>query len=472
MNKLRWFLLLVVLLLLGGGVWFWNLGAPAAVPAPTTITLHDLTGQVEVMGTNGVWNRANEGQVALAGQTVRTGVESGVSVDFYQQGETRLAANSTLVIGSDTAHNEETDALAVHLRLEQGRVWSRVRSLLDLESDYTITTDQVVATVRGTTFDLAKLEDGTSSLRVMHSVVKGNSGLVSEGYEQVFSATPSKMPASGRISEKELLTSWMQTNQTADTQAMKRWRERDLLAMNHGRTGSPTKLAQLSVGLRGALAKKDLYKTLQEVAEQELVRLHALALQGKNDEALDALKSARTRLAKVDLSSAEARIFLRKLAPRAQRLFEDIEEDHPGYVVKQELETLLLSNNTDTTRKALYDVLRLNQRLDTLMKGQRTPAKERILNDIRTKTEATLKEPLPANASKAALMLQERWEALRVRIEMLSVQPLQPLRVLPLDTPILKPILKPLPVLAPLPLPEKEPVLDKPLLVPLEPIKQ
>lgn len=419
MKRAPLIVLFVLLLLAAGGYWFWSLGTPV-VEAKTAIRLHDLKGQVEHSGTDHVWKTATENETVASGDTIRTGSDGQVSIDFFHQGETRLAPSSTLVIADDTKNNEEAGTLTVHLRLEQGRVWSRVRQLLNLKSEYAVTTDQVVATVRGTAFSLAKNQDGTSSLLVSHSVVQGNNGLIPEGYKQTFGKSRRRASSPVRISPEEWQDTWMKKNQAEDTRMLQEWKQEDRRAFGTSQSKMMTKLTMLSSGLHGLMNGDEPLRIGEQAAQREIGLIHDLARQGKTEEALAEIKSAKERLATIDLQSVEAHNIFARLFPPTQRLFSDINEGDTGYLVKQELEkTIFAQTSTDTASKVFQKTIEMNQLLDAALQaqgdGQVDEAKAKIAK-ARSLIETALDNPPTDLSRETSKELQERWQAAELRL--------------------------------------------------------
>ncbi len=74
-------------------------------------------------------------------------------------GRTALADGTDLVI-DDVSRPEKGSSLRVRLRLHAGRLWTRLQRLLDVGSDFTVRSSDVVATVRGTSFGIERTERG------------------------------------------------------------------------------------------------------------------------------------------------------------------------------------------------------------------------------------------------------------------------------------------------------------------------
>lgn len=418
----RSFLTLLFLVAISAfGYWFWNLSQPLAAH-PRTITLRDMQGEVEQSGPDQVWHRVSEGEAVTPGTTIRTGAGSRVSVDVYNQGVTRLAENSSLLIKPDTKLDEHSKTSITRLQLNQGRAWSRVRQLLQLQDEYSVTTDQVVAVVRGTVFHLEKNLDNTSSLVVLHSVVSGNDGFIADGQTQTFNRSKRRISAPVISTDKDLDPTWMKENEGIDAGSLKLWSSADKKDFPPVRNIWVSKLAILSTGLRGAIERQDFTQTGERAVREALSSLHGLALAGEKEQALKELEAAKARLANVDLQSVEVQAILKKVLPDAQRLFEDVPDSDAGGEVKQAVLKFLLDTSTDRATLPTYDTLKWNQQIDAaldLMKRGEKAQAEKQFTDVQTAIESAMKNRPTGITTEEAMALQQRWDALLYRVKAL-----------------------------------------------------
>ncbi|MCK9361541.1 FecR family protein [Patescibacteria group bacterium] len=161
---------LVVLLAVVFFGWFWSLGSVHAGPPPAI--------QVEVVKPSVEWRHPTEEKwtvltdpaVVLPGDRVRTGAEGEARIIWGDRGYTRIDPNSEIVIEETPLDGTLTPGASISVRVESGRVWSRMLKLLDLDSSMEVKTSDVVATVRGTTFGIVK--EGESEIAVAESVVE------------------------------------------------------------------------------------------------------------------------------------------------------------------------------------------------------------------------------------------------------------------------------------------------------------
>ncbi len=162
--------LAVAALLVALIAWFWSLGSVQASELPHV--------RVEPVKTPAEWRRGGEGEWSaisvpvdvLPGDQIRTGQGGEAKLVWGDRGYTRIEENSQLTIEASPVEGIATPGAKIQLKLESGRVWSRMLKLLDLDSTIEVKTSDVVATVRGTTFGVGKDADGTQ-IAVSESVV-------------------------------------------------------------------------------------------------------------------------------------------------------------------------------------------------------------------------------------------------------------------------------------------------------------
>lgn len=154
---------IALLALAVGGIWFWSLGSLELGDHPSRIMLTVDSPTVETRsGESGAW-QAVTGDVELKpSDQVRTGENGAARITFFGASVTRLQRNTTVVVEEASHAIDRSETATVRLHMIGGRVWSRVMSLFDLGSSFSVRTDSVVATVRGTAFDMSLAASGTT----------------------------------------------------------------------------------------------------------------------------------------------------------------------------------------------------------------------------------------------------------------------------------------------------------------------
>ncbi len=162
----RWPLILIGLaVLVLASWWFWSLGN-LPVEAAQNVTLQVVKGTVSIQhaaDTNADWVEGQTGEALTVGDRVRTRASSEAVINLFGKAESRLAENSELQIDAAIAETDQ-QPLSLNLHLIGGRMWSHVLRLLDLDSTVIVRVNNVVATVRGTAFDVDAQVAGPGSL--------------------------------------------------------------------------------------------------------------------------------------------------------------------------------------------------------------------------------------------------------------------------------------------------------------------
>jgi hypothetical protein len=154
----------IALLLLGvGGWWIWSLGSVSLVEPQARIVLKIETQGVDVRASESEeWKTATDGMELVAGSAVRTDEQGRASIVFFDSSVTRLRPASSISLEEAAVSRERGETMSVRIKLLSGRVWSRIINVFDLGSSFSVRTDQVVATVRGTAFDVGMSTSGTT----------------------------------------------------------------------------------------------------------------------------------------------------------------------------------------------------------------------------------------------------------------------------------------------------------------------
>ncbi len=212
------------LLLLVGLVSFigWRLfsvkkgGSPAST-LPVGIVEHtsllERSGTVEVqLPDTHVWQPAVLGMELPSGARLRTGSDGAATVRVFDQSENRLAPSTevTLFATSTTPEHRRTE---VEWRVGTGELWSRVLRLLDLSDRYTVSSGEVVATVRGTAFRVKKTGNQTE-MTVVHGVIETVNGFIPD--RSTWSFSGSAPVQKGLLSDAWFNDGWVVSNRVKD----------------------------------------------------------------------------------------------------------------------------------------------------------------------------------------------------------------------------------------------------------------
>lgn len=420
------------------GVWFWSLGALPAEIVPATV-LAETAGDVKVktIGSE-VFALAASGMELHAGDTVKTGPASSALIRFFDKAESKLDEKTefTLVESSD-GEDEGDETMRVRVHLEAGRAWSRVRQILDLNGEFVAETSDVVATVRGTSFDIEKVPSQKTRLWVAESVIDASPGseenalFIAEGYMAEFKEGQASATGTQLISKAGIESEWFRNNRAADKQFQENYRTHltEFLALNRvPRTGLLKDVVRSSELLRQSLGSQDSRKALElRYLLRRLAIIHRDAVEGNAGSAFREYTRLENSI-RMKAESDEDAKQIRRVLMRAHLLFIDVLPEDPAYRLKQQLEELILQLSADLENEFSARFIAVGARLDESIrlfdesnfdaaKSTALVAKTALENLSRELPLAKLDTDVHPKLMRILLAYRVRTEALLQRIE-------------------------------------------------------
>lgn len=132
---------------------------PGDIPAnhsgktPTLVAhIVSTTGTVTVLHADGKSETAVPGLSVTDGAEIWTRETGEASIEFFSGSRVALWHDTKLKIDHASVDEKNWMKQIVTLRLESGRIWSRILKLLDADSEYAVSVNNVNAVVRGTAF--------------------------------------------------------------------------------------------------------------------------------------------------------------------------------------------------------------------------------------------------------------------------------------------------------------------------------
>jgi small subunit ribosomal protein S17 len=210
-----WLYLVIFSLICGGGLWkFWCLGSAETVTKPAFVLIIDHPGVEIRRAGKEEWNTAQSGMELKPGDAIHTDGEGNAVIQVFGQGETRLGKKTDIVINKA----EQSKQIDVNLALQSGRIWTRLRRFTGLDDSYRIERNGVVATVRGTAFDV-QATPTTTHVWVSESAVSLESKdirhVLLEGYMLGIKPDGS-LGKDEQITDENRQVEWFQKNQNRD----------------------------------------------------------------------------------------------------------------------------------------------------------------------------------------------------------------------------------------------------------------
>lgn len=430
----KWILILLPLVFVAGlAWWFWSLGSVPENP-PQRMTLMIESQGVRVRAPEAtVWEAASTGMEIGEGWSIQTDGTGLASVRLLGQAESRLGHGSELTITKAMADQADISKTQFELHLTSGRVWSRVLRLLDVQAAFTVRTSAVVATVRGTAFDVSTDPSGATEVFANGGAVMTAAANGSGDAEAVPEGVIARYRSDGALTEKVALThdqktsDWAMRNELADDAFVAAQEKEQRMALEQLGGVRPDQvfagIAELSERLHLSLMQENKKDAL---AQRYFVRrfLHLIELVENGKTGLAAQEFARlesyirTQLSGQD--GARERDRIRQALARIDFLIEQVDPDSSLYPFKQRIENISeLLVDADEASGFFVRLLALDARLDEANRLILREALEEAriaLDTVRSGIENLRRE---ANASGLSgnqeKMIQEKMRAVDAR---------------------------------------------------------
>jgi hypothetical protein len=343
--------------------------------APSNIVVSEVEGQVSVKAPQASdYVLIKQGAEIAEGSSLRTGSDGKATVSWFGDAESRIGPDSEIAVVA--AQIDPDTGASLRVRLESGRMWSRVMRLLDLNTDMTVETNDVVATVRGTSFDMEKKPAQPTTLWVADSVVEASGASVA-GPQDGFFVPEGSMATFGGLTptnsvqpltDQDRNTDWFKNNRQADAdfRANKVKRLFDSLAVDRvPTTGVLHDITESAETLREKLASGSQRQVLAgRILLRRLAVVRRTIEEGKSGLGYQEFARLDGDLRDQISSNPEAAKSLRPAVLMAQVLYRDVLPSDPAYRVKQQLEEwlpLVARNSSDVLFARL---LSIDARLD------------------------------------------------------------------------------------------------------------
>ena len=155
--------LVLLILLVGGGIFWLNSSAQAAVSVSATLTVYQPIASLERSGS-GAFKTASSGAMVQAGDSVSTDTKGRASIQLPDGTLTRLASDSQITL--DAAHFSKNGTLHdAKLTEKVGRTLTSVQHLVS-GAAFQVAGQAAVASVRGTKFEVYIKADGTMIVKL------------------------------------------------------------------------------------------------------------------------------------------------------------------------------------------------------------------------------------------------------------------------------------------------------------------
>lgn len=162
-DKKIYFLIIAIVIIISIVGIFWFLQGSDIVKAQLIID----SGDVFVKHDGESWIEAQNGMILYESDSIKTDNNSFATIVLFESSVIRLDSNTEIMIKEIIDFEGENNIL---IQQDSGRTWNTVLKISGIDN-YEVQTPTTVATVRGTSFDIHILENGTTDSGVSRGVV-------------------------------------------------------------------------------------------------------------------------------------------------------------------------------------------------------------------------------------------------------------------------------------------------------------
>lgn len=153
---------IIILVMIIGSFWFFS-SQEHSVKAQLIID----SGVVKIKEVGGNWINAESGILLKQSDTVLTGDNASASIILFETSIIRLGNNTEILIKELVHIAEEKN---IKIQQESGRAWSTLLKISGIDT-YEVQTPNTIASVRGTSFYVFVLENGSTNVGVTNGLV-------------------------------------------------------------------------------------------------------------------------------------------------------------------------------------------------------------------------------------------------------------------------------------------------------------
>lgn len=261
------------------------------------IMLFNNGGSVEYKSGTYRYQEVEDSVEVQAGDIIKTGENSSALLVFYDTQEVEIDAETELLITEGLIDANSPFLTKVRLNLESGQIWVRLQSLLHPEATFEVESEDVVATVRGTSFNVQNF-DQQPAVSVFENVVEVKDKFdptlrvrakVNEKIEFKLEAGQKKI-AKQVITAQDKAEDWVKKNLGKNETFPERLKQREEALLKKIKVTPDSglyKLKQLGERINTAITfdkdKKELLK--KKYNKQKAVEIKAMINEGKGEAA-------------------------------------------------------------------------------------------------------------------------------------------------------------------------------------------
>ncbi len=172
MKKTLIIVLFLALLGFVGARFVYGMAATKELPLPKAYIVN-VSGDVNIKRTDtGDWQKVTKDMEIAKGDTIKTGSDGKISINFFDDSISHIGPDSEVGLADVFIDNTNYAKTKIKLRVNFGRVWSRIIQLGDQEASYEVESNDTVATVRGTIFDFIVVKGSSTKVSTIENTVE------------------------------------------------------------------------------------------------------------------------------------------------------------------------------------------------------------------------------------------------------------------------------------------------------------
>ena len=177
MKKLILIIIVLLIVVVAGGATLASVYAQTVDLEDPVIKLFPESGRVLHKSAGTAYAEVTEPIEVSQGDSIQTNQNSKAKLVFFDNAEMILDQNTEIVISRGFIDKNSPLLTRIRIKLEQGQVWSRLLELLHPDADYSVEADNVVATVRGTSFNFSKINGKAEPSKIARLTIKNKVAL-------------------------------------------------------------------------------------------------------------------------------------------------------------------------------------------------------------------------------------------------------------------------------------------------------
>ncbi len=341
----KWLYLGIFFFLLGFGLWkFWCLGSVPMLENHKFVLNIDHPGvEIRRKGQE-QWATAQSGQELFPGDSLHTDGEGNATIQLFGQGEARLGKKTDITIAEASREN----TLNMRLELGLGRIWTRLRRFSGLEDRFRIERNGVIATVRGTSFDVQGFSTSTQ-VWVSESAVsieaKDTRHVLLEGY-MANAKTDGVLGKDEVITDDSRQAEWFQKNVNRDQEYDQSY-TRELQKRYQDRQGAEPQtiheaLTRLSEWTHSVLQPSQADRLYPLYTGRRLFKISELARRGSEGLALQEYGTIEEEIFRRLQDNPAIKPAIRQEIEAISDMLADVTPSSSAYRLKQRIEDIRL----------------------------------------------------------------------------------------------------------------------------------